>query len=186
MDGCNHGGLGRSDRILKMSLLLAQLSSGPTIFSHTAGGGVQTGGSAAITRTFATSSSGGVSTAGSASVTRTFTFSASGGIQTAGTATVSLVSAGTTYSVTSSGGITTDGTATATFTPAPIVETPSRAGGGGGGFLFMPTRTRAKQSRMFSHSGSVTFSVYGWNDGEFVPSPANVEEEEILAAFLNS
>jgi len=118
-----------------MSLLLATLSSAST-FSHTASGGVQTGGAGVIVRTLSASSSGGITTSG--------------------TATVSLVS----------------------------VQPSIDVGGGGGGFFFS-RKAANKAANNFTHTGTASLSVYGWNDGEFVPSPENIEEEELLAAFLN-
>jgi hypothetical protein len=180
-----------------MSLLLAQLSSGPSTFSHTASGGIQTGGSAgvsktivtassggaqaggtaAVKRTFSTASSGGITTAGSATIKRTFVASSSGGTQTAGTASASVVSAGgTVYSFTSSGGAITGGTATVTLISAPVVAPENTVGG-----FYAPPKKR----QAFTHRGRLQLQILGWNDGEFVPSPENIEEEELLAAFLN-
>ena len=200
-----------------MSLLLAQLSSGTSTFSHTASGGIQTGGSAGVSktivtassggiqtsgasiigrtiitasnggaqtggtatvnRTFSTASSGGITTDGNATIKRTFVVSSSGGTQTAGAATASVVSAGgTVYSVTSSGGVTTGGAATVTLIYAPVVAPENTYGG----FYASPTKRQA-----FTHRGRLELKILGWNDGEFVPSPENIEEEELLAAFLN-
>jgi hypothetical protein len=180
-----------------MSLLLAQLSSGPSTFSHTASGGIQTGGSAgvsktivtassggaqaggtaAVKRTFSTASSGGITTDGIATIKRTLVVSSSGGAQTAGTATASVVSAGgTVYSFTSSGGAITGGTATVTLISAPVVAPENTVGG-----FYAPPKKR----QAFTHRGRLQLQILGWNDGEFVPSPENIEEEELLAAFLN-
>lgn len=140
-------------------------------------GGAQAGGTAAVKRTFSTASSGGITTDGNATIKRTFVVSSSGGAQTAGTATASMVSAGgAVYSVTSSGGVTTGGTATVTLISAPVVAPENTVGG-----FYAPPKKR----QAFTHLGRLELQIFGWNDGEFVPSPENIEEEELLAAFLN-
>ena len=123
----NYGSTNNSDRYVS-SFLAFPISAGAT-YTHTASGGIATGGTATLKRAFARSASGGIATGGAAALKRVFANQATGGIATGGAASTSK-SSGNSYIAT--GGITTGGAATLKRTQASTASGGISTGGTGG------------------------------------------------------
>jgi len=110
-------------------ILLSSAVGGPTVFSYTASGGVQTGGTADVAMVQVYAVAGGATGSGAADLSVVQVYGPTGGVQSGGAAVTELISVDV-FEYVGSGGVQSGGAAVTSFHPAIAPPPPSETGGG--------------------------------------------------------